>query len=588
MPPPQRRPPTNNDNPLFIAAKNNNLRKVNELLEAGTNVNDATKGGTTPLMIACEKGHSEIVKRLLAVPGIDVNKSNRGGETALHVACDKNNAEIIRLLLAVRDIDVNVPNNGAITPFYNACYVGNIDIIQMLLAFPGIDVNNSARDDISPLMIACQEGHAEVIDKLLKYPGIDVNKSNDDKINALYIACQKGFLNIVKMLLAIPGIDDEKAIHAAKQNKFSEEIKKLLLAPGPLWQGWTRSDIDRLNEIFDETMAPNITLCPVCLKTITRDKGCMHMKHNCKGLPGFYHKRLYDLYNTNNEIHWCTICGRIGFWRPPGLYVPGYFAHYKLGLAELAKPPGKHEATHVMDDDCATRSGGGGLREKLMRFQRVREMAFNLNKPDYIGKIDEKKAKEMLTEAMWNAPLVENPDINEMMRTKSWNIPNTAFPHNVAKEESNAPNIPMPPTHLDPIVHPETTAAFQNAILISDKNIIQFRHEGNMHDQKGQQISREAFFSFLQSIGVNEAEEGFLKCWQFVPEAKRHEGDHHCGVKLYPQEVRIALGLAEVSAEGENAEYRKMYELYRKKFNMAAKTGGRRTRKRKQLKNFSQ
>ena len=112
--------------------------------------------------------------------------------------------------------------------------------------------------------------------------------------------------------------------------------------------------------------------------------------------------------------------------------------------------------------------------------------------------------------------------------------------------------------------------------MISDTNIIQFRHEGNMHDQEDQHISRDGFVGFLQSIGINSAEEGFLKCWQYVPAADRAPGDHHCGAKLYPIEVRIALGLAEEAEENENAEYRKLYELYRKKFSEAAQTGGRR------------
>jgi hypothetical protein len=288
------------------------------------------------------------------------------------------------------------------------------------------------------------------------------------------------------------------------------------------------------------------------------------MKHNCKGLQGFYHKRLYDLYKSDNAIHWCTICGRIGYG------IGTHFEHYKLGLAKDGKP-GTHGPTQVFDESCATRSGGGGIKEKLMRFQRVREIALKLNKPRYINKITEKAAKEMLVEAMWDAPLIANPDINEMLETRSWNIPNTAFPVNVAKERPNAPNIPTPPTHLEPIIHPEETDQFQNALILSDKDIIQFRHEDNMHDKEGQQISRNGFVHWLQSVGINPADEGYLKCWAF-----HEEGDNKCIVKLYPKEVRIALGLAEVAEEGENAEYRKLYELYRKKFNEANQTGGKR------------
>jgi hypothetical protein len=292
------------------------------------------------------------------------------------------------------------------------------------------------------------------------------------------------------------------------------------------------------------------------------------MYHNCTALPGFYHKRLYDLYKSDNKIHWCTICGRIGYG------IGSHFEHYKVGLAKDGKP-GTHGPTQVFDKSCATRSGGGGIKEKLMRFQRVREIALKLNKPRYINKISEKEAKEILVEAMWDAPLIANPDIDEMLETGSWNISVNAFLENAKKESdtSQAPNVPTPPTHLDPIVHPEETEEFQNSTILSDVNIIQFRHEENMHDKEGQQISRDSFAHWLNSVGVNPTDEGHLKCWAYS-----QEGYNKCTVKLYPREVRLALGLAEMPEKDENAEYRKWYELYRKMFNKAEAglTGGSR------------
>ncbi len=627
---------------LFNAARENNLAEVNRLIEKGVDANKAKKDGRTPLFVACQFNNLNIVERLLNVPGIDVNKHEESYHmTPLYIACDKGNLKIVEILLAAPGIDVNIPvkedyntplsiacmkgyvdiverllaapgidvnkpkNNplyfavsykrlelldkllsvpeidvNGTTVLYMAAKDGSIDILKRLLQFPGIDVNRVGWGGITPLGVAVYFNNLNIVNLLLAVPGIDVNKPRDIyTASPLYMACDQGYVETVKRLLNVPGIDATKVINDA--DRFSPEISDIILQgkekkKEDIWQGWTRGDVERMNEIFDDSMASNITLCPICLKTTTRDTGCMHMKHNCKSLRGFYHTKLYNLYKINNEIHWCTICGRIG-----GYGNDFTFRHYKLGYANQDKP-GMHGPTMTMDADCATRSGGGGLREKLMRFQRVRETALALNTPEYVGKISEKDAKEKLVEAMWDAPLILNNDINTILRTKTWNIPNTAFPLNVAQPElPNAPNIPMPSTHLDPIVHPDEADAFQNAIMISDKDILQFRHEGNLHDQEGQQISRQAFFSFLQSVGINETEEGFLKCWQYVPESKRREGDLHCGVMLYPREVQIALGLTEVPTEGENSEYRKLYELYRKKFNSTLKTGGRRTRRRR-------
>ena len=59
------------------------------------------KDGITALLFASFKGHTEIVKALLA-KGADVNMKNNNGDTALMVASEKGFAEIVRLLKQAR------------------------------------------------------------------------------------------------------------------------------------------------------------------------------------------------------------------------------------------------------------------------------------------------------------------------------------------------------------------------------------------------------------------------------------------------------------------------------------------------------
>ena len=51
--------------PLYVAAQNGHLDIVKALLEAGADRNQAMNSGATPLFIAAEKGHLDVVEMLL-------------------------------------------------------------------------------------------------------------------------------------------------------------------------------------------------------------------------------------------------------------------------------------------------------------------------------------------------------------------------------------------------------------------------------------------------------------------------------------------------------------------------------------------
>ena len=75
-------------------------------------VNKDNNSKATPLLVACLKGHTEIVKALLDINNIEVNKTNKEGETPLLVACLKGHTEIVKALLDINNIDVNKDNNS--------------------------------------------------------------------------------------------------------------------------------------------------------------------------------------------------------------------------------------------------------------------------------------------------------------------------------------------------------------------------------------------------------------------------------------------------------------------------------------------
>ena len=51
---------------MYIAAQNGNAKATQLLISHGADVNKARNNGTTPLSIAVQNGHTEVVKELLA------------------------------------------------------------------------------------------------------------------------------------------------------------------------------------------------------------------------------------------------------------------------------------------------------------------------------------------------------------------------------------------------------------------------------------------------------------------------------------------------------------------------------------------
>jgi hypothetical protein len=325
-----------------------------------------------------------------------------------------------------------------------------------------------------------------------------------------------------------------------------------------MWQGWTRGDASMLDGIFgDDETAKNFALCPVCMKYVIRSDACMYMRHNCADVRGgYYHYDLYDKYrNSAGEINWCTICGRI---------CKGH-NHFELVSSKSETPPIIHSGD-PFGTSCEP-SGGGGVKEKLLRFRRLREHARALQAQ--VGKIRWWQAMDELCEEMWDAPLNQSNTLNKMISEKKFNIPNTNFPVSLPVIE-NAPNLPF--NGELPILYPTETEAFTNALYIDDTNIIQFRHKKangvwNRHEGPGQQISREAFVGWLKTQMEDPTAGNFGRCWQYKTASQLtvlsdEEKALVCDAILHPEEVKAALDLTD-------QEQAKIAEGYRKAFNNA-------------------
>lgn len=249
----------------FEAARNGNIDDI-QGLKSKVNINAQNDIGDTALKIASARGHEDIVKLLLRVPGININAQDIDGETALMRAVFWSNKTMVTLLLNA-GADPNIKNNEGKTAldqarekfkpilealinetkipislapvvsldqWFTAAKQGDLDVIQKLI--DKVDVNVQDHDGDSALILAANNGHENIVKLLLQSPNINVNMRDKLGFTALMPASRDGNPNIVKLLLAKPEIDVNMQSNAGTTALWvasawgRENVVKLLLA----------------------------------------------------------------------------------------------------------------------------------------------------------------------------------------------------------------------------------------------------------------------------------------------------------------------------------------------------------------------
>ena len=126
-----------NWSPLFVAAREGNLRCVKALITARADVNfQNTIWGSTPVNIAAQRGHVDVI-RTLSENGADLNRAFHGGESPLYTAAYNNRVEVIEALLELYGLErheiVNYVTQKGFTSLHAAALQGHPKCIRALI-----------------------------------------------------------------------------------------------------------------------------------------------------------------------------------------------------------------------------------------------------------------------------------------------------------------------------------------------------------------------------------------------------------------------------------------------------------------------
>jgi len=188
---------------LLTALKRKALNRARDLIQKGADPElTRPENDEFPLMIAAERGYTEIV-RLLIEQGANIDRHGKGGKTAFSQACFFGHLEIAKLLVNA-GAKIQVRDQFGATPLFWAVCAGHYAVVEWLLNQGAnfLACNDSGESPLLRVVSGVYHPSSEAILALFLAQGADPNYTGPWKMSLLMRAAQGGHLGITQRLLA--------------------------------------------------------------------------------------------------------------------------------------------------------------------------------------------------------------------------------------------------------------------------------------------------------------------------------------------------------------------------------------------------
>ncbi|XP_032689454.1 serine/threonine-protein phosphatase 6 regulatory ankyrin repeat subunit A isoform X4 [Odontomachus brunneus] len=199
--------------PLQLAAEGGHAEVVKALVRAGASCADENRAGFTAVHLAAQHGHGAVLEVMRSSQSLRIS-SKKLGVTALHVAAYFGQADTVRELLThvPGTVKSDPPTGGALvaelgsesgmTPLHLAAYSGNENVVRLLLNSAGVQADAATTENgFNPLHLACFGGHITVVGLLLSRSAELLHSADRYGKTGLHIAATHGHYQMVEVLL---------------------------------------------------------------------------------------------------------------------------------------------------------------------------------------------------------------------------------------------------------------------------------------------------------------------------------------------------------------------------------------------------
>lgn len=215
---------------------------VKMLLQNGALVSVQTKTTTETCFHYCAvTGNNDVLTEMLThMTAADIqkalNRQSNLGWTALLIACNRGHIDLVTTLLS-NHARVDVFDNEGRSALHLAAEYGFLQVCDALLTNKAF-INSKSRVGRTALHLAAMNGHTHLVKFLVRDHSAVIDILTLRKQTPLHLAAGNGQLEVCKLLLelgaSIDATDDlgQKPIHVAAQNNFSD-VAKLFLEQHP-------------------------------------------------------------------------------------------------------------------------------------------------------------------------------------------------------------------------------------------------------------------------------------------------------------------------------------------------------------------